>query len=438
MFWIWIIVTLFIFTFIVLVHEWWHFLAARFFSVKVEEFWLGIPPRATKLFYDKKWTLFSLNWLPIWGFVRLKWESEWQIQVFSKNWKLLSFSEIKKRLHSDEEFYYKDWELVWFAERKTIEKAVLENEQKDNLFQKPYLQQSVIILAGVIMNFLLAWIIFSLLFLFWVKPIWINTVLQTNVVSLLIPTEEQAIQSWVLAKREGLILSPVENSYASQAGIQENDIVLQVWGDRVTSLDWFRSKLQLLASKKITLSLLRWDKMIQILVQVWNDGKIGSYISENITYNKDFQYKASIFQSLVYGGREVYAQSVLTLEWLQYVFKKIFFPVKVWDREEAIKSMSWPIGVTQVVTEGLSLGFSFLCIIAALISVNLGVFNLLPIPALDWGRFLFICIHSLCSIFWKKRWFSLSIENSIHIFFFVLLIAMSIFIGYNDVIKLMH
>lgn len=438
MFWLWIIVTLFIFTFIVLVHEWWHFLAARFFSVKVEEFWLGIPPRAKKLFYDKKWTLFSLNWLPLWGFVRLKWESQGSVQVYSKDWNFLSLWDIKKKISHDEKLYYKNGEVIWKNEREGLRHMISENDDKENLHQKPYWQQSVVILGGVAMNLVLAWIIFSLLFFFWVKPIGINTVLKTDVRSLLIPTEEQSIQIWILTRGNGLLLHPIENSYASQAGIRENDIVLQIGGEKVTSLDSFRSKLRLFTSKKVNVFLLRWNTIIQIAVQVWSDWKIGSYISDNITYNKDFHYQMPFLQSILFGWKEVYAQSVLTLEWLQYISSKILFPQKAWEREEAIQTMSWPIWVTQIVTDGLFLGFSFLCIIIALISVNLGVFNLLPIPALDGGRFLFICIHSIFILFWKKRSIPMYVENSVHILFFLVLIAMSLLIGYNDVIKLIH
>src|SRR3989338_4707249 len=60
-----------IFSILVLVHEWGHFYFARRAGIKVEEFGIGLPPRAKKLFTDKKGTLYSLNWIPFGGFVRL-------------------------------------------------------------------------------------------------------------------------------------------------------------------------------------------------------------------------------------------------------------------------------------------------------------------------------------------------------------------------------
>lgn len=69
-----ILLTLIILTLVVFIHELGHFLAARITEMKVDEFGIGIPPKATKLFQDKKGTEYTLNWLPIGGFVRIKGE----------------------------------------------------------------------------------------------------------------------------------------------------------------------------------------------------------------------------------------------------------------------------------------------------------------------------------------------------------------------------
>lgn len=67
-----ILLTLLILTFVVFIHEMGHFLAARMTGMRVEEFGIGIPPKAKKLYKDAKGTEFTLNWLPIGGFVRIK------------------------------------------------------------------------------------------------------------------------------------------------------------------------------------------------------------------------------------------------------------------------------------------------------------------------------------------------------------------------------
>lgn len=67
-----IILAIVVFMVIVGLHEWGHFVAARRFGVRVFEFGLGIPPKMMTYFRDKKGTDYTLNWLPLGGFVRLK------------------------------------------------------------------------------------------------------------------------------------------------------------------------------------------------------------------------------------------------------------------------------------------------------------------------------------------------------------------------------
>ncbi|MBP7823389.1 site-2 protease family protein, partial [Candidatus Gracilibacteria bacterium] len=105
-----ILLALFVFFIVVFIHEMGHFLVARWSGVKVHEFGIGIPPRLRRLFTDKHGTEWTLNWLPIGGFVRLKGED------------LIS----------------------------------PESHAKDSLARAPWWKQVLILLAGVTMNFLLA------------------------------------------------------------------------------------------------------------------------------------------------------------------------------------------------------------------------------------------------------------------------------------------
>ena len=73
---IWILLTIAVFTSVVVIHELGHFMFARIFWVKVYEFGIWIPPKVKKIFTDKKWTEFTINALPIWWFVKMKWEDE--------------------------------------------------------------------------------------------------------------------------------------------------------------------------------------------------------------------------------------------------------------------------------------------------------------------------------------------------------------------------
>ena len=391
---IWIIVSIILFSIIVIIHERWEFSAARFFGVKVDEFWLGIPPRARKLFTDKKWTLFSLNWLPLGWFVRLKWENS----------------------------------------------SLLKNKKdKDALINVAYYKQAIIILWWVFMNFLLAAIIFSILFMIWVKPIWINTKIDTDLNVKIIPTYEQAISDWFLLKSPGVLLSPVEWSIAEQAGIEIWDVLSHINNQEITTPKELIETVWKSAWEKIDFTIKKINGEIEnIVISPSPEGKIGSYVSENITLNKDFEYKYSFLNAMKYGFIETYNQSLLTFKWLGILVKKIFTPETPNERQEALAQVSGPVWIVDFITNALSEWIIFLLIIWAIISINLGVFNLLPIPALDGWRFVFIFINGVIkSLFWKKI-IGENTQSMIHIWFFILLIALSIIIMYNDIIKIIN
>lgn len=384
-----IIVAIIIFSVIILIHEWGHFSAARFFGVKVEEFGLWIPPRAKKLFFDKKWTLFSLNWLPIGWFVRLKWEDPHTLQ------------DIK---------------------------------DPEALINKPFYAQAIIILGGIIMNFLLAAAIFSILFATWVKPIWINDRIQTSWNILLIPTYEQAIEKWILIKNPWIVVSPIAWSIAEKAWLKKWDIIIEVNNQKISSSSDFIDLVKQNSSLELTLK----DNIETIALQTDIDGKIWSYIGDNIILNENFEYKYSLIDSIKYWFIETYNQSRLTLSALGSLVRKIARPETPVERTEAIAQVSGPIWIVDFISNSITNGIKFLLIISAVISINLWVFNLLPIPALDGGRFIFISLNSFMkSIFWKKA-IPENIEAIIHVWFFVLLIILSILIAYNDILKILQ
>lgn len=436
MIFLWIVVSIIMFSLIVLFHEYGHFKSARIFWVKVEEFWLGIPPQAKKLFTDKKGTVYTLNWLPLWGFVKLKGEQFHSFLLYSKEKKLLSNKEIIEKIKKKEDLYNKAGEKFSSQHIKEITKKIEENLDKDNLINKPYWQQSIIILGWVAMNFFLAFIIFSVLFMIGVKPIWINDKIETSLDVKLIPTYETALKDGLLIQKDWILLSPIEGSIAEKSWIQKQDILLEI--------NWIiiQSKEQAIEifteNKNIEMSLvvLRNNEKNTFNMTPSSEGKIGSYVSDNVEVNMDFEYKYWFIDAIILGAKETYSQSILTFSWLKILFSKVFFPETKKERTEAIESMAGPIGIVWIITNALAEWVVLIVIIGAIISINLWVFNLLPIPALDGGRFFFICMNAFFQKLTGKKWISPYLEWSIHVFFFIFLIALSIIIAYNDVSKL--
>jgi RIP metalloprotease RseP len=173
-----------------------------------------------------------------------------------------------------------------------------------------------------------------------------------------------------------------------------------------------------------------------VKVSIPENGKIWAYIWENIELNTEFEYKYSILKSIKYWTLETYNQTLLTFKWLWILVRKIFNPETKEERQEAIQQVSWPIWIVDFISNSMEWWIIFLIVIWAIISINLWVFNLLPIPALDWWRFLFITVNGLIKkIFWRKA-ISEKTEWIIHVWFFVLLIALSLLIAYNDISKI--
>lgn len=86
-------------------------------------------------------------------------------------------------------------------------------------------------------------------------------------------------------------------------------------------------------------------------------------------------------------AKETFNQSLLTIEALWTLVRKIATPKTPEEREEAINSVSGPVWVVNLLSKTMSEWFVFMIILLAIISINLWVFNLLPIPALDWWKF---------------------------------------------------
>jgi len=182
-----ILLALLIFSVIVFFHELGHFSMAKRFGVKVDEFGIGIPPRAKRVWKDRSGTIYTLNWLPIGGFVKMKGE----------------------------------------------EMNEAGTHDPDSLAGKNFWQQSAVILAGVVMNFLFAFVIFSALFMVGVEPLGINTKFQTSTETKLIPSFDEAVRIG-LVKTDGIILSPIAGSIAEHSGILEGDILLSIDGRTIS------------------------------------------------------------------------------------------------------------------------------------------------------------------------------------------------------------
>lgn len=435
---LWIIIAIIMFSIIILAHEYGHFKTARIFWVKVYEFWLGIPPRAKKLFTDKKWTLYSLNYLPLGWFVKLAWENIHTFKLYDEDGNLYNNEDLEEAILGWKKIFDENWEEIPVWTTNEIKSMLDENNAPYSLLNKPIWQQAIVILAWVTMNFILAIIVFSILFFVWVKPIWINSKIETNLDIKLIPTLEQAKSTWIFIKKEWIITSPLTWSIAQSSWIKENDIITWINGQKISNIKEFQKIIKDNSSKEIILEIQRDKNIKEIKITPNKDWKIWAYIWENLEINKDFEYKYNLIDSIKYWSIETYNQSLLTLKALWILMRKIFNPENEKERNEALNSVSWPVWTVDVIAKIIPEWISVILIIWAIISINLGIFNLLPIPALDWWRFLFLSINWIVLKIFGKKAINERLEAIIHTGFFVFLIWLSLIIAYNDISKIIN
>ena len=399
---------------LILVHELGHFWAARICGVKVEEFGLGLPPRALQLFRDKKQTAFTLNWLPFGGFVRMKGEGEGG-----------ALSHLLK--------------------------------VKDTFIARPVGQRIFIVVAGVLMNFLTGVLFIFLGYLLGTQALLGNTAAdrerfiaqnpraeiqeEVQLGLPLIALEEKGIAARaglkkfdfiaavdgqefatqaefqaLLAEKAGekvrltiwrrtksfekeLIVGPaaeigllagvylagtVADSAAAQAGIKPADLLLTVNGEPVGNLISLQTKLAERKGEVVELTLLRKGQTLIKKLPVDAEGRLGVMV--------DLSREQKIVKRIIFRlpfTAALKATYLRSLEWTQMIGRGIgrFFG-SLLQGADLPEEMGGPVKIAQETFYNAN-SFAALLTLAALLSFSLAFFNLLPFPALDGGQLVF-------------------------------------------------
>lgn len=373
-----------IFTAVVFVHELGHFLAARLCKVKVEEFGLGLPPRLARVHTDRRGTEWTLNWLPIGGFVRL------------------------------------------LGERREDGAAPREGA----LWSRPIPAQMAVVLAGVAFNFILAFAALTGVFMAGVSPLGVNRQF-APVETALLPTYEQALREGILVRTPGALVDPLPGSPAQRAGLRRGDLAVAVDGRPVATPEEFVAAVGK-AGKTVRISASSSGAVRDFTVTL-SGGKIGAYVGEDVR-SADFTYRLGFLPAVRLAASETYAQSKLLVLVVGDLVRKGVSGTSA-ERHEAAQAVSGPVAIGDFFVQYAKVGtfdWAAVAAIAALISLNLGVFNLLPLPALDGGRFAFLCVASVGRLF-GRDWVGGRAERLVHGAGFVFLLALAAAVTYKDV-----
>ena len=368
-----------------------HFLTARLTKMKVEEFWIGIPPRAKNLFTDKFGTNFTLNWLPIGWFVKIKWEDS----------------------------------------------SSAEASDADSFSAKRWWARALVLVAWVTMNFILAWVIFSLLLWKGTAPLAVNYLIPTNYHSYFLPSLEESMESGYV-KHEGVLLEPLSDGVAEKSGIAKGDILKKVDGVDILSIDQLIERIKLNTPMEFTLQRAT-DKSTYKVGIMPKNGKIQSYLRySSFVVSSEYKQTFSFWNSLTKWLSETAILSRVTLDFLGKTLHDLIRPNTPEDREIAKEMIAWPIGMWAGIVQMVQIGVSFstILLMIALLSINLWVLNILPFPALDGGR---LVSTTLIACFWfllKNKQKLHTFEQSIHALWMIFLIGLSLLVAFHDILKL--
>ncbi|MBO7656971.1 MAG: site-2 protease family protein [Alphaproteobacteria bacterium] len=296
---------------VVFIHELGHFLAARWAGVRVDAFSIGFGPAIVK-WSDKRGTIWKIACLPLGGYVSI---------------------------YGQEDMF----------NRKKYN-ALPKDKKVGHYLSAPAWKQFIIIAAGVIMNFLLAWSIYSSIFMF--KPRTVQ-----------LPVVGQVIRE----------------SVAFNAGVRSGDVIVQIDGAKITNWGELVIAKELAGSRPAHVTIARKDKIVEVALspaERWGLVADGS--------KTEFR-KKGFFGALYSGARETYYQSKTLL----IVLKQII------TGDRSSKQLGSFITIAQVSGKAMATGFFALMSIIALLSVNLGVINLLPLPVLDGGYLLILIIEGI-------------------------------------------
>ena len=376
-----IIIFVIILMVLVIVHEAGHFFTAKSFKIRVDEFGFGFPP---KIFGIKKGeTEYSINALPFGGFVK----------IFGEDMDEADFLE------------------VGFLDKKeTPEKVALAER---SLVSKPKYQQALVMFAGIFANFLLAWLFFSFGFM---------SGLPTSAGSQ--PSGYQLVDTHLT------IVSVLAKSPAAISGLKLGDKLISIKSgkDSVSDLNPVNLKSFIVShpGKEIEISYLRGkDPNINSTkvtpVSSTTDGKPGI----GIAMDEIGTLKLPFFTALYAGVKFDWSVTKGTVVGLYNLISEGI------RGKGSISSISGPVGMVGIVGDAYKFGFAYLLSFAALLSVNLAIINLIPFPALDGGRLLFLLIERI-----KGSRINPKFAQKANMIGFAILIVLMVVVTLHDVVKL--
>jgi regulator of sigma E protease len=350
---------------LVLVHEWGHFIVAKKTGMRVDEFAIGFPP---KLFSIKRGeTEYTINWLPIGGFVRI------------------------------------------FGENLDTAKDTL--DQPRSFAARPKWAQALVLVAGVAMNIIFAWLLFAATFMIGV------------------PT---AVDEATASDEAALYVAGVLPGSALEGQVAGGSEIVSVSAGEGTLTELtptaFSAYMQENAEQPVTLGILNGDETKTVTVTPEFGVIAGA--EERAAIGVSLALVETVQQSFF---SALGAASTATWTGLRDITLGLFSLLSDTFRGEAdFTQVAGPVGIVGMVGDAASFGLTALLTFTAIISLNLAVINMLPVPALDGGRLLFVAIEAVTRKPINPIW-----AGRMNLVGFVLLMLLMVVVTWNDIARLL-
>ena len=464
---LYILLALFIFGFLIFIHELGHFIVARLCGVKVLEFAIGMGPKIISWKSKKSGTAYSIRLLPIGGFVSMLGENGMEV-VQGEQPKEQQDSEDKE---SKQSFFLSPDENDEGSAKNEGEFVELTAEEAKHAYcNQSVWKRMLISLAGPAMNVVLGFILMMVIV--------------------------------IAIGKGGVGTTQIRSFYVVYAadeatdGLLKGDYIQSVNGIRIESMSEMKDVVSDLSGQQTVVEILRWDEEEQITkrmtlsdvnltaelldthfvssasekhgLQVGDEiKKIGNtnvYTYYDLSYEIMMQgYRAvdvtvlrdgkntvledvmfpntteegiliGSMDFMIYGESDFNVGTVLKHTWHRSVsmVKMVFDSLSgLFSGRYGFEAVSGPVGITQTITEVAKTGLMDVLALVTLISINLGIMNLLPLPALDGGHLLIYIVEAI-----RRKPLKKEIEGVINFVGLILLLSLAVIIMIKDIIAL--
>ena len=375
-----LLAAVFVFSAVIAIHEFGHFAVAKLCGVQVNEFSIGMGPVLLKKMHHG--TQYSLRALPVGGFVALEGEeSPESQQAEGEERSDLEERPLSQRSGADSS-----------PDGEALNGKEVSQPTGKPLNEAPVWQRALIMAAGACMNFLLGFVVMAILL---------------------------AVQNEPITSR--VIYAVEDGALCGQTGLEAGDKVLAVNGRRCFVANDMLYELMRTEDYSASFTVLRDGKKVElprVQFDTWQDEDGETHMSLGFTVYGIKKTPVNVIKeawnSVLYYGRIIFTSLMDLLR-----------------GRESINDLSGPVGIVTAIGQAASYGWQDLLELLALITVNVGIFNLLPFPALDGGKVVFLLIEGVTGHAVPEK-----IQIGLTLAAFALLFALMIFATYNDIVRL--